>query len=198
MRRIALYATILLASCSSLSQVANASCRNYPKKRGVEVVEVPNGIKILSTYMATVPIDDAELYMDALEEAETEAKVEISKFMSENVAKACEKDTTKIRNVKVTGEGKSVDYQKIKIDLCSVSTQTQALLKGAQVVGDCYTPGKFVMVTVGIKPRTIANARKLSNNLKGRSGNSSGSSSSGSTGYTNIDGYSNTDRLDNF
>ncbi|KGG14960.1 MULTISPECIES: hypothetical protein [unclassified Prochlorococcus] len=191
-----LSAALLLSFITPTSTFA--SCRNYPKRPGVDIVEVENGVKIFSTAMATVPIDDAELYIDALEEAKVEAKVGISSFMSENVSEACKRDRKKIKKLRVTNENKSVDLEKVKTVLCSVSTQTQALLKGTVNVGECYTPGKFVMVTVGIKPQTISNAKRLSNNLRGTADLTSDGSSSNSGGFTNIDGYSNTDRFNDF
>ena len=174
-----------------------SSCRKYPKKRGIDVIEVTNGVKIMSTAMANVPINDAEIYLDALEEAETEAKLQISRFISENLAESCTKDTKVINNVRVTSESKSVDFEKVKNELCSVTKQTQVLLRGSNIIGDCYTQGKFVLVTVGIKPETISNARKLSNNLNDSSA-SIDSSSSNSMGYSEIKSYSNTERLNNF
>ena len=162
------FAVLTVALVNSV-EVFASSCRNYPKKRGVEVIEDPNGVKIISTAIASVPIDDHQSYINALEQAELKAKVQISRFMSENVSRACKKDTRKIRNLRVTNTSSSVDYEYVKNELCLVSTQTKSLLKGAKIIGSCYTPGKSVLVSVGIKPQTISSAKKLSNKLRGQS-----------------------------
>ena len=56
-------------------------CSDYPQSKGINVILVERGTKILSTAIATVPFDDVELYLDALEEAELEAKASISSVL---------------------------------------------------------------------------------------------------------------------
>ena len=181
-----------------------ADCSTYPQQRGVNVINGDSGMKILSTAMATVPIDDAELYLDGLDDATLEAKVSISKFIEEDIAQSCTSDTASMQNIKINGEEKSVDYEKVKTKLCSMSSNTQILMRGAVVLGECYTPGKFVMVTVGIKPELIAAAEELSNSMDNSINSDSSSSNSNSSGVSNdgsltsIEGYSNTDQLLNF
>ena len=165
---------------------------------------VEGGTKILSTAIATVPYDDVELYLDALEEGEREAKASISSVLEENISKLCSSDTASMQNIKIVAEEKSVDYEKIKTSLCSINTVTESILRGALVIGHCYTPGKLVMLTVGIKPETIAAAEELSNSMENSinsdstSSNSNASSASDDGSLTSIEGYSNTDQLLDF
>ena len=183
-------------------------CSNYPQTKGINVMLVDEGTKILSTAIATVPYDDVELYLDALEEGEREAKASISSVLEENISKLCSSDTASMQNIKIVAEEKSVDYEKIKTSLCSINTVTESVLRGALVIGHCYTPGKLVMVTVGIKPETIAAAEELSNSMENSldydsdshstSSNSNASSASNDGGLTSIEGYSNTDQLLDF
>ena len=179
-------------------------CSDYPQERGINIILVEGGTKILSTAIATVPFDDVELYLDALDEAELEAKASISRTLEENISKLCSSDTASIQNIKIVAEEKSVDYEKIKTSLCSITSFTESVLRGAVVIGHCYTPGKLVMLTVGIKPETIAAAEELSNSMENSinsdstSSNSSASSVSNDGSLTSIEGYSNTDQLTDF
>jgi len=186
-----------------LSQAAFAEdCSDYPYSKGVDVILVDDGTKILSTAMTSVLFDDMDLYVDALEEAELEAKASISKFLEEEVAKSCTTDKSIISLVNISNQDgvalKTADATKVKSTLCRMSSTTQSVLRGAVVIGSCYTPGEQVRVTVGIKPETAAAAKELSNSME-KSNNSSDSSeqTNGST-LTSVDGYSNTDQLSEF
>jgi|TARA_B100000959_G_C14835867_1_gene563866 hypothetical protein len=174
-------------------------CSDYPQSKGINVILVEGGTKILSTAIATVPFDDVELYLDALEEAELEAKASISSVLEENISKLCSSDTASMQNIKIVAEEKSVDYEKIKTSLCSIKSVTESVLRGAVVIGHCYTPGKLVMLTVGIKPETITAAEKLSDSME-NSTNSSDSTgqTSNDNNLTSVEGYSNTDKLSDF
>jgi len=181
------------------SVFAAGDCSDYPQSKGINVILVEGGTKILSTAIATVPFDDVELYLDALEEAELEAKASISSVLEENISKLCSSDTASMQNIKIVAEEKSVDYEKIKTSLCSIKSVTESVLRGAVVIGHCYTPGKLVMLTVGIKPETITAAEKLSDSME-NSTNSSDSTgqTSNDNNLTSVEGYSNTDKLSDF
>ena len=140
-------------------------CSDYPQKRGINVILVDGGTKILSTAIATVTSDDVESYLEALVDAELEAKSSISKFLEDDISKSCSSNTETITNFKINGEEKSVNYEKAKTQLCKLSSHSQSLIRGAKEIGDCYTPGKLVMVTVGIKPETIVSAEELSDSM---------------------------------
>ena len=174
-------------------------CSNYPQTKGINVLLVEGGTKILSTGIATVPFDDVELYLDALDDAEREAKSAISSVLEENISQLCSSDTASMQNIKIVAEEKSVDYEKIKTSLCSIKSVTESVLRGAVVIGHCYTPGKLVMLTVGIKPETITAAEKLSDSME-NSTNSSDSTgqTSNDNNLTSVEGYSNTDKLSDF
>ena len=149
----------------NVTSVAAASCDAYPEGIGQTVVDTPAGIKIISTAQASVPLDDADLYMDGMQEATMEAKASIASFMNEKVSKDCESNTKTRSDIAITSEGKSVDVKKVKTILCSLKNSTSALLRGAVKLGSCYTPGQFVRVTVGIKPETVAQARQMSDEI---------------------------------
>ena len=178
-----------------------ASCDTYPEGIGQTVIDTPAGIKIVSTAQASVPLDDTDLYMDGITEATMEAKASIAAFMNETVSRDCESNRLTSSDISITAEGKSVDIQKVKTIVCSLKNSTSALLRGVVTLGSCYTPGKFVRVTVGIKPETIAQTRQMSGQINRSPG------SGASNGYVkpqpsgslnNMGGYSDDRRLYDF
>jgi len=186
-----------------LSQAAFAEdCSDYPYSKGVNVVLVDDGTKILSTAMTSVLFDDMDLYVDALEEAELEAKASISKFLEEEVAKSCTTDKSIISLVNISNQDgvalKTADATKVKSTLCRMSSTTQSVLRGAVVIGSCYTPGEQVRVTVGIKPETTAAAKELSNSMEKSINYLDSSEQTNGSTLTSVDGYSNTDQLSEF
>ena len=197
--RAAVVATSLLLFGQS-GELA-ASCDVYPEGIGQTVVDTPTGIKIISTAQASVPLDDSDLYMDGMQEATMEAKASIASFMNETVSKECESNTYTRSDIAITSEGKSVDVKKVKTILCSLKNSTSALLKGAVKLGSCYTPGQFVRVTVGIKPETIRQAERMSQQINSSAGSSAqdryGSNRSNGP-LNNMDGYSDDQRIYNF
>jgi len=186
-----------------LSQAAFAEdCSDYPYSKGVNVILVDDGTKILSTAMTSVLFDDMDLYIDALEEAELEAKASISKFLEEEVAKSCTTDKSIISLVNISNQDgvalKTADATKVKSTLCRMSSTTQSVLRGAVVIGSCYTPGEQVRVTVGIKPETTAAAKELSNSMEKSINYLDSSEQTNGSTLTSVDGYSNTDQLSEF
>lgn len=178
-----------------------ASCDAYPEGIGQTVVDTPAGIKIISTAQASVPLDDSDLYIDGIQEATMEAKASIASFMNETVSKDCESNTRTRSDIAITGEGKTVDVKKVKTVLCSLKNSTSALLKGVVKLGSCYTPGQFVRVTVGIKPETISQARRMSGQINQSSNQRPGNNPNKtrpSGQLNNVGGYSDDSRLFDF
>ena len=196
------FSSFLYLFCFLLvSQNAYAgSCEDYPERRGMNYVEVENGIKILSTVEASVPVNDIDVESAAYDEAKLLAKSEITSFLEEIVEAEDRIASKMMSNIKINGESKSksVDIEKAKEQIKKISSNSRALLKGAVVVGDCYTPGKVLRVTIGIKPETIAAAEKLKGSMQKSSNSNKSNRFSNSGGLNNMEGYSNTDRLNSF
>ena len=148
-----------------------SSCKGYPTKVGATVIPQINGPKVISTYQVSVNFDDIDEVMDAYAEAKVEAKVQIADFIETKISKECERKTTKLSKTLMSrdtngNQSKNVNIEKIKTTLCSTIDSTEAILNGVVDVGRCYTPGKFVKFTIGIKPETITSASKLNQNMK--------------------------------
>ncbi len=96
----------------------------------------------------------------------------------------------------------------------SLRNSAQALLRGVVTLGSCYTKGRELRVTVGLKPETIKSAQNLAGTINDsmskqptpRSGasnrQSSGSSGSSGSGVSQplrgMDGHSSSDKLKTF
>ena len=93
-----------------------------------------------------------------------------------------------------SGEGrKEIDITKSKEMLCKSIESTSSLLRGVSDVGRCYTPGKFVMVTIGIKPSTVAEVNKLNDYMNNKELTNEANTLKGSSEFNSMPGYSSFD-----
>ena len=182
----------------------NASCSNYPESKGLNFPS--NGkYKLLSTGEVPVQFNDVEAINAALEEAEFIAKRQILELKegvnltSKTTGKLSTKQGTKI---KVGGE-KSQDFEKNVETVRSWTERSKGSLRGIGIVGDCYTKGNIVRVTVGFKDdfleRGDALKEKMDKNLiktlfQKRNNNESFSNTY-TTELNTIESYSNSSRL---
>jgi len=203
-------------ACGALFVAAPASagsCEEYPYTIGTSVEDVRGGTKILATASATVSFDDVDSIKDAQEDATMEAKAMISKFMTETISsdEAINKAVNETKTM--TGDEKKVLRKETIERVKSLRNSSRALLRGAVVLGDCYTKAREVRVSVGIKPETIAAAGNLAGGISNSVANSktptreipapgrpaaAAGSEAKATGLQGRDSYSNTKRLDNF
>ena len=146
----------------------------------------------------SVTLDDVDSVQDARDEATMEAKSLISKFMSEDI-NSDEVVNRVVRESKVsTAEGKSATREELVVRIKTLRNSSSALLRGAVTLGDCYTPGRELRVSVGIKPETIRSAERLSGSISGSVNNQQTVPDAGGEGLQNVDGYSNTKALEKF
>ncbi len=129
-------------------------------KNGKSWVEA--GPKILATGVATVDFDDSDEVIDAIQEATMEAKAVISKFFSETIQSDESIETAAKKTIKIVkgpeGDQKTGTKEKVKVTLKRLASHSEALLRGVVKLAECYTKGEKVMVSVGLKPETIAAA----------------------------------------
>lgn len=206
---LAIGTTAALATMPATA-AGGATCANYPYADGINVEDVAGGTKILATSTVTVTFDDVDSVKDARTEATMEAKSLISKFMSEDIA-SDEKVTRVVEESKVTTDsGKSATRKELINRVKSLRNTSRALLRGVVPLGECYTPGRELRVSVGIKPETIASAGRLASGISQSLGAqpTPGSAANGQRGgnapaqpagkLQNVEGYSNTERLKTF
>jgi hypothetical protein len=208
-----LTAMVVIFGLSNFTALAQKSCKEFPYADGqLEIGD--NEAFFVSTGGASVVFDDVDSVKDAREEATLEAKAAIAKFLTETITSDSEISKIVNESKKMSGSSKENVRTEAIRRTKSLRNSAQALLRGVQVIGSCYTPGAELRVTVGIKNETIAAAERLA----GRIGSSvsrqptSGSKTSGgqptrspgSAGQgerqplTNVDGFSDASGIDAF
>lgn len=194
-----------------------AGCEEYPYTDGTNIEDVSGGTKILSTATATVSFDDPDSVRDAKDEATLLAKAAISKFLSEIVSSDEVINKAVNETKSMTGEAKSAVRKETIERVKTLRNSSQALLRGVVLLGDCYTKGKEVRVSVGLKPETIESAGKvaggISNSVAAKPTPTAGATGTGVTGspapatavsggattpIQGVDSHNNTDRLKSF
>jgi len=210
-----LSALMILASTA----VYAADCTEYPFGRGTdyEIIDGSNLPKILSTAVAIPFSADAEDVNDAYTEAELQAKANVVKLMQELVSSENKIGEEARKISRIQNDTRSANVERTKIVLKKISSSANAVLRGVVYLGDCYTPGREVRVTVGIKPETLAVATGLASEIGSSVSNvptpktnsqdvaNSASSAAEDTGdqssesnLRKVEGSSNTKKLNNF
>ena len=207
-----------IISILTAGYIFGAGCEDYPFSPGdISATATPKGVKILATAAVAVDFDDQDEVLDAIMEAKLEAKALISDYFTElvNAEKSVESSGTK--KIKFSGKTKTAEKEKMKKILKKLSSKSQALLRGVVKLASCYEPGQKVLVSVGLKPETIALAEKATgaiaesvkrqptaidssaDNTKSSSESSTGSSNKGTgSDSKSVKGYSDTKKLDDF
>lgn len=163
--RLALIMGIAMTSAMPVMAQQAADCSAYPKASESHFVMTPQGPKIIATAEVAVRFDDAAVVNRARSRAEAQAKEKIVKFLqeelnSEEKIKEAAEETTSI-----TGETAKGSYDEIIQTAKVLHSKAGAVLRGVVTLDECYTPGKVLRVTVGIKPETIAGAGALAGNI---------------------------------
>lgn len=150
---------------------AGHSCEDYPYSDGdITAVKTPDGPKILATAAVSVDFDDTDEVLDAKKEARIAAKAAIVKFFEVEIKESTDTTTLINKRVKITkgpkGALKSGEKEKIKTTIKKLSENAGGLLRGVVPLSSCYTKGKMVMVSVGLKPETVKAAESGTGMIK--------------------------------
>lgn len=185
-RSIVVAAAVLLASSAPLLA---QGCRAYPYHDGMDPDLIADN-KYVATASASVSFDDIDAVKDAREEATMEAKATLAKFLTEEIQSDATISKIVNESKKMNGAGKETVRNEAITRTKLLRNSSQALLRGVIVLGDCYTKGTEVRVTVGVKPESIRAAEALA-------GSGKGGSADGATKQplTNVDEYSNTKNI---
>jgi len=187
------------------SPVYADDCSSYPLTDGLSIEQTPSGTKYLSTATASVLFDDIDEVLDTLHEAELYAKANISEFFDETIQNDDSLDKAIDSSVKISGGQKAITKNVLKTQLREIRKSSRSLLKGVIRLGECYTKGKFVRVTVGLKPETIAAAGATQAQINTANQTVQNSNQTESEGASNSnsnlnesEGFSNSSKLSNF
>ena len=193
-------AIAIIAPLAPSFGVAAEGCDAYPLSDGMSAEVTDRGPKIVSTASIAVNIDDQSEVLDAMKEAEMAAKAQISKFFNETISSDESVDKAVETQVKIVGDQKSTTRTELKKQLSSMRNSSQSLIKGSVKIGDCYTKGKFVRVSIGIKPETAAAAASGQQMMQGSSSAKPNTSQSAPSGGkpNGVDGFSNTSNISKF
>ncbi len=195
MLKILNIAILTVVACQPVAFAA--TCQDYPNSEGINVENVSNGIKVVSTSAASVLMDDVDSIRDARTEATLQAKAEISKFLSEGIQSADVVDKAVQETKSMQGSSKSAMRKEVVDRLTHLSSVSAALLRGVIVLGECYTPGREFRISVGLKPETLQAAGDLSGQID--NGILAGSPSVPVSHPLNgVEGFSHTDALKKF
>ena len=211
MKRIYLSIFILLSAPLFTEVNAQDACNNYPRP-GFDIKTDENGEeKFIATAEVTVPIDDRDLYLDSMEEAEIEAKNRIAKFINEEISGSTEINKRSNTKVRVEGKTKNINSEMVRDKLKTLRSSTpKTLMRGVRVLGSCYTPGQAVRVSVGWRLQDGQSAETLGHTMRRRhtwnffnnkdnsSGGDNNSNNNSSVDFNPVGGYSDTSRFDNF
>ena len=177
---IAVSATL---SFLSAQDVKAQDCSDYPYV-AMETKFIPKGNGLFSlqvTQQQNVRADSTSQMERAMKIAELKGRQSISKFIKEQIEEKDSYDNESIDNAVENPDGVDWSIEEAGALLTSISSNSKNLARGVLPLGSCYQPGKFVRVTVGIKPETIAAA-----------GNVDASSRNPYSGFSNKTNSSNT------
>jgi hypothetical protein len=199
-----------------------ASCDDYRYSDGMSVEESNGGPKIFATSSVAISFDDISSINSAREEATIEAKSKIGSFLNDGIKNDATIDKVIEESANIKSDSQSTERKantkELKTTLKKLQSSSQALLRGVVPLADCYTKGKELRVTVGIKPETINHAANLAtamgnslstqptpnaSNTQSNSGTSNNENqlkANGTNGNNlrSSEGFSNSSRLDNF
>jgi hypothetical protein len=204
-----------LIACSLVN--AQEDCRNYRKQGQSKLEFSSEGPKIVVTVEEAVDFDDSRVVQTAREIAELEGAKQIAQFLQRDLKSSSKLEQAVMTTVSVSGEGKKATYDQARKLLTSLSQNSDAVLRGVVLLDECYTPGKFLRLSMGIKPETIKAAGILADGISSslkknptpKAANSTGSKKNESQSASkedkrknmelnNVPGYGGSDAVDKF
>ena len=161
---------VLLFSSGALY---SGTCDDYPYSHGdIDIlVNTEEEIKILATAEEEVLFNDLDLRIEAQEIAGDLARVVLAGYLEQEIFDSCQRDKQQASNVKFSSdnpETKQADVEKAKERLCTMSSNTSALLRGVVKVDGCVQMSdqpRKVVVTVGIKTENILAAERMASQI---------------------------------
>ena len=156
----------MLTQSAAAEDKAAADCSDYPFGEGISFPEEGNELKIVSTARADLFTGDESEIQPSMREAQIYATEAIAEFFKTTIQNEDTLNTAMLATSKVSEDKKKTSkMDRLKEQLRSIRTSSSAVLSGVATLGNCYTPGEFVLVTVGVKPETIAAAAELSKSM---------------------------------
>ena len=164
---IALSAAV--CTLNPLSVKADGDCSNYPYvPMQTKFVPREDGkFSLQITMDQSVRADDNSQRMRAQKIALSRAKLEVSNFVKQRIAGKDNFDAKSVEEAFVGKEGVDWNVEEASELLETISTSSDNVINGILPLASCYQPGKYVRVTVGIKPETIEAAGRTGATVAG-------------------------------
>ena len=156
-QKITLGIVFLVSTMTATAQ--EADCSNFPRASNGKFEMTPQGPKMVAISEVAVRFDDVDVLQASREEAEMLAKEKIVKFLEEELSSESKIKSAVQKTVSIGGsDSAKASFDKLTQTAKVLHSKAKAVLRGVVVLDECYTPGKFVRVAVGLKPETIAGA----------------------------------------
>ncbi len=152
---------IFSASLSFLTaEAVKSSCVDYPYvPMQTKFIPKEDGtFSLQMTQEASVRADSQSQKSRALKIAQLRAEQSISKFIKQELEGKDEFSTEAVENSVENSNGVDWNIEEATTFIETVAASSKNLISGIIPIGSCYEPGKYVRVTVGIKPETISAA----------------------------------------
>ena len=152
---------IFSASLSFLSaESVKASCEDYPyvPMQTKFVPKADGTFSLQMTQEASVRADSQSQKTRALKIAQLRAEQSVSKWIKQELEGKDEFSTEAIEEAVENADGVDWKVEEASTFIETVAASSKNLISGITPIGSCYEPGKYVRVTVGIKPETMAAA----------------------------------------
>tara|TARA_B100000927_G_scaffold176900_1_gene142521 strand:- start:139 stop:795 length:657 start_codon:yes stop_codon:yes gene_type:complete len=143
-------------------------CSGFAAPSETKFVARGNGLfTFIVTEEAAVRRDDSKQRTRALKVAQLRGKKSISTFIKENIESKESFDEQSVEKSVENPDGVQWEAENVINIFESISSSSSNVIRGIIPLGSCYEPGKFVRVTMGIKPETIQAAGNTEATSKG-------------------------------
>ena len=143
-------------------------CSGFAAPSETKFIARGNGLfTFIVTEEAAVRRDDSKQRTRALKVAQLRGKKSISTFIQENIESKESFDEQSVEKSVENPDGVQWEAENVINIFESISSSSANVIRGIIPLGSCYEPGKFVRVTMGIKPETIQAAGNTAATSKG-------------------------------
>ena len=143
-------------------------CSGFAAPSETKFIARGNGLfTFIVTEEASVRKDDSKQRTRALKVAQLRGKKSISTFIKENIESKESFDEQSVEKSVENPDGVQWEAENVINIFESISSSSANIIRGIIPLGSCYEPGKFVRVTMGIKPETIQAAGNTAATSKG-------------------------------
>ncbi len=128
--------------------MAEDSCQDYGyAASSTEIVQDAEGrLGIVATASALIDMDDPEEVAAAKEEAELLATRRLVDFIGNQLT-----NTHEVERIASATRGINASRQELATQMSRMASNSAALIKGARIIGSCYSPGDEVRISVSIQ-----------------------------------------------